>query len=208
MPPHLSFDDVNAAPGDPSTSPAEDCLSPAQDSTAPEPAPLSSAVTTAVTTATSVPTAELPLIEIKVEEAGNARLENHCLVSSSNRMLASPLPPVASSRELWHFAIKCRLTKCKDIFSLGELLLFAIQTIPASLSLFLRTYTSFAMPTRGKDLSNDECRLRDLLPLPLPAMEKYSRWRGYDSEVQSRSSRGQYQRLQKFRKQSCVDLWN
>ena len=136
------------------------------------------------------------------------RLENHSLVSSGNHAPAIPLPPVASSRELWHFAIKCRLTRCSDIFSLGELLLFAIQTIPASLSLFLRTYTSFAMPIRGKDLSHDECRLRDLLPLPLPAMEKYSRWRGYDIEVHSRSSRGQYQRQLKFRKEACIDLWN
>ena len=136
---------------------------------------------------------------LAVPSSDRVESENHVGVSSEVHVLTIPVPPVASSRELWHFAIKCRLTRCHDIFSLGELLLFAIQIIPARLSAFIRTFTSCAMPIRGTSLNDTDLpeRLRDLLPLPLPAMEKYSRWREYDSSIRhGRSSRGQHQRWQ------------
>ena len=203
----MSSGEVNAASGDPSTSSLDERFLSGDDSAAPE----ATANDAEEADDTSRSPAYLPLTASNLEEASNMRPENHPVVSSGNHMLAILLPPVASSRQLWHFAIKCRLAKCSGLFDLGELLLFAIQTIPARLSSFLRTFTSFTMPIRGTDLSVPDSadRLRDLLPLPLPAMEKYSRWREYESNIlRGRASRGQSQRLQKFVNVACIDLWN
>ena len=97
------------------------------------------------------------------------------LQMSQQTSLATPKPPIASSRELWHFAVKCRLARCNDILSFGELLLFGIQTLPARVSLFERTYPSFAIPFRDK-FGCISPPLKDLLPFPLPALESYVRW--------------------------------
>ena len=124
----------------------------------------------------------------------------------------APLLPVAHSRRLWHLMIKSRLAHCKDFFDIGELLFTALQTFPARVSMFLRTYNSFAMPFRGGSLDEGDSRLRDLLPLPLPSMEKYSRWR---ESSQSRTAGGSYNKKKRSRdafnrrKQDvCLEIWN
>ncbi len=77
---------------------------------------------------------------------------------------------------------------------LAESLFWAVQTSPFRFTTFARRYDAASM-----SLTEGSCRLRDLLPLPLPSLEPVFRWQDYTGHSPKVTKR--------FRSAAHLTLW-
>ena len=107
--------------------------------------------------------------------------------------MASFLWPVAPSRQLWHFAIKLKMEKCKEPTDIAFAILYAVHTIPHRISLFVNRFHEYTMPL------TTQSRLRDILPLPWPCLDPVYAWMNYTG--------GSRRKRARFVKNALLCLW-